>query len=230
MGNVTLSTASVPEGTCPAWIIDMWPELVALMNANLGGTFTVVNIGDDTPDPADRVYPWIRTVGGMPDKVYVYVSGSWMAKHPDFVGKVVMWEGNSANIATLDDGLAEPLSATTGPMWELVTQLAAKFPLGVGTLPSGIVIGVGTTGGEENHSLTVPELAPHLHAVGVKYREVGCNGDCSALQLDTANTAGLFSDSTGGAGTPPVVVPHNTMPPYYGIHFIRKTIRQYYRI
>ena len=228
MGNVTLSTASVPEGTCPSWIIDMWPDLVALMNANLGGTFTVVNIGDNTPDPADRVYPWIRTIGGMPDRVYVFVNGAWMSLHPDFVGKIVMWEGVVGSaLWSLDGGdgtnpVVTPPTATSGAMWEQVTQLAAKFPLGAGTLPSGTVIGVGTTGGEETHILTVPEMPKHSHDLGAKYADTDCNGSCSRLIKDPTNPTGWDSSDAGGD------VAHNTMPPYYGIHFIRKTIRQYY--
>ena len=213
----------------------MWPDLVALMNANLGGTFTVVNIGENTPDPADRIYPWIRTIGEMPDRVYVFVNGAWMSLHPDFIGKIVMWEGVAGSaLWSLDGGdgtnpVVTPPTAISGAMWEQVTQLAAKFPLGAGTLPSGTVIGVGTTGGEENHSLTVPELAPHTHLNPLVSNDVEQGtGDHKAALTTNSALWSVTTQSTGGSGTPPVVVPHNTMPPYYGIHFIRKTIRQYY--
>ena len=210
----------------------MWPDLVALMNANLGGTFTVVNIGDNTPDPADRVYPWIRTIGGMPDRVYVFVNGAWMSLHPDFVGKIIMWEGVVGSaLWSLDGGdgtnpVVTPPTATSGAMWEQVTQLAAKFPLGAGTLPSGTVIGVGSTGGEETHLLTVNEMPAHRHVA-----KAGTGGIFRRLTGDplNASTSGSGADydsdpqaDTGGG------VAHNNMPPYYGLHFIRKTIRQYY--
>lgn len=234
MPNVTISTAAVAEGTCPSWIIALWPQLVSLLSANLNGSLNVFNYGNSTPAPADQDKPWIRTdAAGRIDRVYNYSGGSWIARHPVAAGAIIMWEGDITAVDTFDGGETAAVTATTGPMWERVTQLNAKFPIGVGTLPdTGTVLAVGSTGGEELHELTQQEMPPHTHDIAILPSVDFGSGSATMRRLDTS---GDFNDvtstrSTGGQGTPPEVVGHNTLPPYYALYFLRKTARTHYRI
>lgn len=226
MGNITLATASVPAGTCPPWIIALWPELVSLISGNLNGALNIFNFGNATPAPADQDKPWYRlNSNGTPDKWYEYSGGVWISPHPDFVGKVVMWEGDIATIATLDGGEAAAITDRTGPMWEQVTQLAAKFPIGVGTLPSGTVLAVGSTGGEEKHTLTIAEMPEHAHTLRCDSKNTVGTEVRRPRPDDTAGTDQDVSTTATGGGDP-----HSIMPPYYALHAIRRTGRLFYRL
>jgi len=82
-----------------------------------------------------------------------------------------------------------------------------------GALPLGL--GINITGGEQNHTLTVPELPAHHHAQNQNL--AGATGTNRTLGGNSSNTAsaGLNTADTG-SGTA-----HNNMPPYitlcYGI-------------
>jgi hypothetical protein len=128
-----------------------------------------------------------------------------------------------ANIGTYDGGDAGS-GLYHGPMWALDSESAALFTLHPGTLPtSGLVIGDGDTGGEEQHALTLNENAAHTHT----YRK-----GTSVPPLNTAggpdlNMARQWDDNavTGSSG---LGHPHNTMPPYLCRLKIVRTTRQYY--
>lgn len=209
-----------------------WQDLVGLLTVTLADG-SKINIGNTEPAPADRGWPWFRLESdGTPDRVYIYANGQWLSRHPDFVGKVVMWEGDIANIATLDGGEAGAVSTTSGPFWERVTEMDARFPIGPGTLPSTTVVAVGDQGGEEKHSLTVAELAPHTHPVEGSGFQDGATPSARKIIIDDEHNSSAnnsVTESTGGSGTPAAVVPHNTMPPYNAIWFIRRTQRIFYR-
>lgn len=227
-GNVIISTAAVPEGTCPPWIITLWPTLIGLVSGNLSGSLNVFNYGNSVPAPADQGKPWFRlNSDGTPDKWYAYSGGSWIALHPMAVGLISLWEGDITTIATFDGGEAAAVTATTGPMWEQVTELAARFPLGAGTLPSGSVVAVGGTGGEENHILVTAEMPVHQHANNPDNNGVFVRKSGGTLNASSGSGADYVSNPVANAGGD---MGHNTMPPYYGLHFIRRTARRYYRV
>lgn len=226
MGNVSISTASVPEGTCPPWIITRWPELVALLSANLQGTLNSFNYGSSTPVPADQDKPWLKlNSSGYPDGQYwVFKGGFWLKQHPLVPGIVTMWEGDITTIDTFDGGDTGAASLTTGPMWERVDGLNGRFPLGVGTqITSGTPINVADQGGEETHLLTVDELAAHFHIVNAVPDDTSGNGSQRLRGVSDPAAATATTQDAGGD------MPHNNLPPFYGICFIRRTSRLYYR-
>lgn len=225
MGNVTITTATVPEGTCPPFIIDLWPELVALLSASLGGGRNTFNYGSSTPAPADQDKPWIRTESnGNPAGLYVFSGGSWIAKHPLPAGAIIQWEGDISTINTFDGGETAAVSPTTGPMWEQVTELVGRFPVGAGQKDGDSTnFTNGSTGGEETHELTVAEMPAHSHAVNAAEDDSGGTGGDRLREVTDPDNATTTSQDTGGGQA------HNNLPPYYALHFIRRTARVYYR-
>jgi microcystin-dependent protein len=124
-------------------------------------------------------------------------------------------------------------------MWEYFTQLDARFPVGAGTLPSGTILAIGDTGGEEKHILTVAELAKHNHpvdinfdsdtGVGIAPNEQGYTSMAAGQVDGTLNHGDMLSNTnTNLASQTGADTAHNTMPPYYTLTFLRRTEREYY--
>lgn len=86
------------------------------------------------------------------------------------------------------------------------TAVAGEFLLGAG---GGFT--AGSTGGEVNHTLTIPEMPSHNHSSTF----VGGSGAIAggATYTNTATTTG----STGGGGG------HNNMPPYLTVYIWQRT-------
>lgn len=226
MGNVIISTANVPQGTCPAWIISLWPQLVDLLSAELSGANNLFNFGNSVPAPADQDKPWIRiNADGSPDKDYVFWNGLWVSPHALQPGTIMLWEGDITAINSFDGGESATVGPATGPMWERVDQMKGRFPLGAGPMvTSGTEIAVTATGGEETHKLTVSEIPPHTHTVNATPDDAGGNtGSRLRKTTDPDNATEVTGESGGGEA-------HNNIPPYYAIHFIRRTARLFYRV
>lgn len=112
-----------------------------------------------------------------------------------------------------------------------VPKCSARFPLTTGTLPSSTGVGVGDTGGEEDHVLTDIELAKHTHKVWPvddgdgnagkiwSHFDAGGESDTASLGKPIMPDDGLSAQTvlqaeeqdTGDEG-------HNTMPPYFGVY------------
>jgi hypothetical protein len=227
---VNISTSDVPPSYCPSSIQVDWPFLVALLSAELAGANFTFNYGPDTPAPDDQDKPWFKTDANfLSERWYTFSSGAWVSLHPEAPGSVKMYEGLEATIETYDGGEAGTVTATTGPMWEKVTALNGRFPLGPGTLASGTVVAVTNTGGEEKHELTEEEL-PNI-TIQTKQRSDLQDGGGSIAHFTHATFPGdtVDVDEFGGDADGETVA-HNNMPPYYGIFFIRRTARTHYRI
>lgn len=226
MGNITLSVANFPEGTCPTWFGSMFAQGVSYMTANLNGALNTFNYGSSTPAPADQDKPWLKLdASGYPDGQYwVFKGGVWLKKHPMAPGLISLYAGDLATLDTYDGGEAGDPTLTTGRMWQRYAAMDAKFPLGPGTLPSGAVKVIGDGGGEENHTLILTESPIHVHAV--KARSELTDGGTTATRLAPD---GVLSNSYGDTHPAGGDQPHNNMPPYITVGFIFRTIRQYYR-
>lgn len=228
---VQLSTASVPEGYCGGPPQVAWPYLLSLVKAELVGDGIIPSIGVTTPAPDDQNRPWFRiNADGTPDRWYVFSGGSWIARHPIAAGAIWMFAGLEADIVTHDGGEAGTATATTGPMWEKYSAADGRFPVGPGTIGS-TTIGVGGTGGSGEHTLTLDEIPAHAHPfTAASYIGSGNktpvkilgDDDWGADTITVAPSAGGQSDGTTKAV--------NTLPPYFGIWFIRKTARTHYRL
>jgi hypothetical protein len=230
MPNIAITTASVPADYCGNSLRETWAFLVSLLQATLVGEVNLFNYGATTPAPDDQDKPWIKLdANGNIERIYSYSNGAWVARHPVAAGTVIMYEGSEASIPTFDGGEAGTVTATTGPMWEKVSQLDARFPMGPGTLPSGLVVNVGDTGGEEKHELTEEEIPQHTHVIKFTEHQDLQVSDDKKRQLFDENGSNTFTPPTFGGDEDGNTVAHNTLPPYRGIFFLRKTARTHYR-
>jgi len=210
------------------------------------------NYGISTPNVDQQSLPWYRlNSDGTPDNWYVYINGFWIRPHTVPAGSPISYffEGSLSNLATYDggegnyvtnaDGTITPtiaISATTGPMWQVDTNLQGRFPLGVsntsvaaqqkdayGNIINNFV--QGGSGGEIQHTLTVKELAPHTHAA--------YSAGAGAVYLGTSGQASTLTGITGGDtinNVNNVPVGHNVLNPYYVGYWIQRSSRAYYRL
>lgn len=232
MPDLPIVSNTVPANLACVISNEKWQELVALLRVS-GIQASFYNYGNTTPAPAMRIWSWRRlNSDGTPDRWYDFAGGQWLSPHALPPGAVMMYGGNLASIDTFDGGEAGAVSATTGPFWERLTDMDAKFPIGPGTLPSTTVLAVGDAGGEEKHSLTEAEMPPHLHEVeGSGFDDGNVQSQRHVLIDDEHNDLSHKRNTnlTGGTGSPVAVTAHNTMPPYRAIWFIRRTTRLHYR-
>ena len=95
-----------------------------------------------------------------------------------------------------------------------VPDMQGNAPVGIGA--SG-VINLGDTGGEQEHTLTVPEMPVHEHTLS--FYEDGTLTKTSTYQANSTSPTRIYPD-TGSAGGDD---PHNNMQPYVGTEYIIKT-------
>lgn len=219
-----LATApALPEGFC---FDGDWQALVDYIINNATYEFdsdvgnAYYNIGDSEPTADNRVFPWIRTIADVAEGIYTYTDGAWLRYHevPASEKEVRIWKGTEAELKVYDGGEDEALSNKTGPFWEIDTDLEGRFPLG-----SNGTYALGATGGAATHTLTQPELPSHHHFTNVPYSDGGAGAVQTLGATSSAATATLQSDDVGSDN------PHNNMPPYRAVHFIKRTARVYRR-
>lgn len=235
---IPITSATVPSPLDCVVSNANWQALVSLLQATFPNDSTIFNRGNTEPSPSNRVYPWFRyNADGSPDKWYVYSMGAWLSLHPAAPGTVVLYEGSAGSIDTFDGGEAGAVTSISGPMWERVTQMDGRFPVGPGTLqPSTTVIGVGDTGGVDEVELTEDQLAEHRHLIADPM--VGSTALTSSTQTLDNDTAGGYtlegrSDEEATVGKTSITGagdPHTNLPPFLAIFAIRRTARLYYRI
>jgi hypothetical protein len=242
MGNVTVPVVAgtLPAGFCP-------PDYQTLLNgfsANQTVVLPGTNVGVvvSPTKPLDTTVEWTQLdTLGRPVRNYNFAQGAWLSLHPLAPGMTLIWTGSLPDFTTFDGGDANALSPISGPMWQ--TVLAATFPVGAGTLPSGTVLTSGATGGEEKHVLTINELAPHTHDVKLTHGN-SYTGEPNVLTVGngsadpqpfTAPQAALSTggDPSTGIGSPPIpqtALPHNCLPPYTVVYFLQRTNRIFYAV
>lgn len=237
-----------PPTLKPGWCPKTEQERI---NVEIGGTqvtyliqtgTSFFNYGPNTPAPENRIYPWINTTDG---RLYTFQGGMWTSPNPrEPDGEWIIWPGTEQELWSYDGGDGvDPNSVaptdTTGAMWQVVAAMAGRMPIGVGTVPSDGSVArtliVGNTGGEGKHSLAEDEMPPHTHDVKIVARN-SSGGGGGAVTSGTDNTTDnsippFTSDSAGGdTQTPPVVVPHENLPPYRVVYFAVRTQRKYYSL
>lgn len=240
---IPVTPATLPSGFCPADLQSMLNGFSAYQSVTI--PVSQGNLIVQATTPTDTTATWLQLDSlGRPVRVYYFASGAWLSKHPLEPGITVIWTTALPNLNTFDGGDANVISAISGPMWEVV--LSAKFPLGAGTLPSGAVVAVGATGGEETHTLVAAEIPAHTHfiastdslanddavtATDQVARQKQLGGDSGNYKLiKSAVDASLGkSSSFGGDGTG-VTTGHQNMPQYQAVHFLRRSARQFYRV
>ncbi len=237
---------TMPVDCYPASADAFQKQILALARAVFPGTTAGVAIGDTAP--TDHTMVWAKTDASN-NLIRFYTwggTGEWVSLYPVPASSNsirMLWVGLESDLLTYDEGNGTNIdgtgtTATTGAFWIVDHNFDGRFAVGsttgaVNPLPSGLVIPPGGTGGEENHSLSVAELAPHTHGLDVFLTDKQGGGhNATPYTQEDPDVAQvpitLTTDSTGGTGSPPVVTPHNNMPPYEGAFYIKRTIRQYY--
>lgn len=232
-----------PDGYCPPSMQQLGNDFAASLVGYLPGSYITVLTGDTEPGAADRDKPWFRSDG----RWYAYSApglGEWVSRHPLPPGAVMMYAAASeSDIWSFDGGdgtnpavAATAPTAASGAMWEKVSQLDGKVPIGPGTLAvSGTVVNSGDSGGVDQFTLTQGQLPD------VDFNVEVSNGDPTRPPALRGYSPASGSDNitNGGAGyTGSNVVaksggnedPINNMPPYYSIYFIRRTSRIWYTL
>lgn len=230
---INFTISQFPEGYCFTTPNQFAVDLVTRLAGEVAGDANFFNDGDTTPAPDFQDRPWLPhnySGNNPPAFVYQFIDGAWRMPHPLAPGAVMMYEGSEASITTHDGGEAGAITATTGPMWEKVPSMDARFPIGPGTLASGATVAIGGQGGVEEHTLTRAEL-PNVSVDTLSQRRINVQDGGSAVVTtpETAPTGAAFSNiplptEPLGDGDP-----HTNMPPYTGIWFIRRTARRYFR-
>jgi len=241
---VNLVKGTIPTSACFSSVQALYDLVIDSTTAHVKGEYSLFNFGDTVPAVSDQDKPWIRTIGNAPDKVYVYESGYWLSLHPVPVGSYErrIWTGTTAQLAQYDGGDTGSVSAFTGPFWEVDTDFSAVFPVGVGEFASGTEVDNGGTGGEDKTTLTSNQVPDHQHdgkayypsdqAVITSTDPSGVNDRCEH-EGQGHTTGGGKGYSTAGVRTEGPLVggsgeAHDNLPPYRGVYFIKRTIRQYY--
>ena len=243
---ITLTAPSLPANYCPASYQKLANDIIggtqATFNSTIGNSF--FNFGPTYPAINNRIYPWLDENGQW----WIYDQGVWLRKNPVTAAyERRIYVGTTTDLLSYDggDGTATA-TTTTGPMWEVDTEFEARFPVGVGAfVASGAVAVMGKATstaivGEDQHKLTIPELAAHTHDVAIKvFGHGGEDGDRSAADGGTTsntvtNNTTIFPSSTidpdldAKAVSVGGDIAHNNLPPFYGVYFIKRTIRVYY--
>lgn len=243
---ITLTAPSLPANYCPASYQKLANDIIggtqATFNSTIGNSF--FNFGPTYPAINNRIYPWLDENGQW----WIYDQGFWLRKNPVTAAyERRIYVGTTTDLLSYDGGDGTTTATTTtGPMWEVDTEFEARFPVGVGAfVASGAVAVMGKATstaivGEDQHKLTIPELAAHTHDVAIKvFGHGGEDGDRSAADGGTTsntvtNNTTIFPSSTidpdldAKAVSVGGDIAHNNLPPFYGVYFIKRTIRVYY--
>lgn len=125
------------------------------------------------------------------------------------IGMIALWSGNED---TIPNG------------WQRVRELDGRFPVGVGSSNdisnNGHNFAIREMGGEYKHKLTENEMPRHIHNIYIKNAHVEYGGSDRgdrpvSLTPDGQVGTDKVVQATGGD------VPHNNIPPFYGVYFIR---------
>jgi len=252
--NIPVTALTLPVGFCPVTYQDIWNAFAAASQVELPDALS--QIVWQSTQPSDQTVSWGKVDSlGRPIGIFRFAQGFWLSLHPLVPGLTQWWFTAQPDFTSFDGGDANPISATSGPMWQLAKDgggniIAAKFPITAGTLPSSKILSVGNTGGEENHLLTIAEAGidpNHQHAVArlnsaatqiaiptggvathIPGQAVGGSGDVTPAAEADYSAFGVATLQTDTPGSPQTTVVHNTMPPYITGFMLQRTTRLYY--
>jgi microcystin-dependent protein len=244
--DLPLIPGTLAVGWCPSSEQDRYNKYFALGVAQLSlGTGYTIKVSDTPPTAEERTTTlWHKTIAGVPDLLYIYYSGYWIAKHEAPAGgdERRFFMGSEADVWAYDGGDGTDPGAGganvtdyTGAMWRVDHDFDFRFPIGAGTNPvaydgsAATSIGVAATGGVERVALSEDELPAHTHKFeddqfGKWQADGNDSDDNEGLIGSVVGTAGAYepeTDSTGGDKS------HTNMPPYKGVYFIRRTGRKF---
>ncbi len=196
-------------------------------------------IGSDIPGPSYHGMAWLRTNSGDKDGWYYWLEtvGAWVRPHPipPLSKERKIWVGTLTELQTYDYGDTNAVGPASGPFWEVDSAFEAKFPVGVGQFASAGAVNVTETTtstgltGEDKHVLTAQEMPLHTH--GYFDPRIGAG---EGIQGDADPNWVMYKHPTNenctGTSCPAGEnQPHNNLPPFYGVYFIKRTARIYYK-
>ena len=223
----TLTAPSLPTNYCPLSYQNLANDIIegtqVTFNSTIGNSF--FNFGPSIPAINNRIYPWLDENGQW----WIFSQGVWLYKNPvvkeGYDRRIFV--GTTTDLLSYDGGDGTAVAGDTfGPMWMVDTSFDARFPVGAGTFAASGAVAVNGTAtatsivGEDQHTLTIPEIPAHTHNFFPLAKADANNGGANGTQYGT--TANVATSSTGGDG------PHNNLPPFYGVYFIKRTSRIYY--
>jgi len=141
-------------------------------------------------------------------------------------GLIFIWSGLStetpAGYGLCDGQWYDPDDDTVGQVGQASSDathtiqtpdMCDKFLVGAGGY-----YGIGNTGGEATHALTIAELAAHNHTVGVTlYKADGTNSIPRAGDQEASTMQKTYTSSEVGSGSA-----HENRPPYYAVAYLMK--------
>lgn len=225
-----VNPGTLDSGFCPATLQEMLVGFSAKQSVTFPDTFAGVTMS--STKPVDTTQAWYQLDSlGRPVRLYTFAQGAWLSLHPCVPGFTMIWTSALPNFNTFDGGDANALSPISGPMWEVVTALAARVPLGAGTLPiSTTVVAIGDTGGEEKHVITTAELPIHNHPRNNENKTEIATLTVPGDTIDTNFGTTQNGKTTGITGNTGGDQAHQNMPPYLGVAFLRRTARLFYAV
>jgi len=218
-----VSVGNLPEGYCRLSAqqeLNTWASLLAV---TFPLNYAIFNYGSNAPEPDQQGYPWVRLDGsGNLEGLYVFSNGVWLRPHPVPPESPVRWfyRDSSASLVSYDGGAAGAVTAITGPMWEVDTDMSGRMPIGVSD-----DFALDATGGAQEVTLTLDELPAHTHSIGASsdtdqvLRTKAATGDPNGGTQGTIQT-----DSTGDGE------PFNIMNPHIAGFWVKRTARQFYTV
>lgn len=230
-------TAGAPGGEsyCFTSFPRLFLDVAASLSGFLPGNYSTFIASQSEPDVADRDKTWIQLdASELPTGRFFRYIGGWYMRHPrrqdgeDWQDERIWWAGSEADIKLFDGGNTDPVSTTTGPMWEIDHDYDARFPLAAGTSPKPTTFNAGDTGGEEENILLAANLPAHTHGlsflkqVDADHSNDFAGGDAAYIGGDQP---GLETDSFGSGSSTTI----NNMPPYRVGYWIKPTVRIYLR-
>lgn len=239
---VTLTPGTLPVGYCMSTLQDLLETFVANITASFSGVSASFNYGPTIPNADQRDRPWHRTDANFNfDKTYTWSTqySLWLSPvAPEMETGALIWAsvayvntygGGEAPLAPAVGVDADGTTVTAGPMWVPYTAMDNRSPMAPGTWPSGAVLALNGTAGEERHTLLASELPPHTHE---KSRD-----HVVADEGVTSNPVRLYSGhhyngADNPQGTPdggPTNTPLNVTHQVLGTNCFRKTRRRWYR-
>ena len=226
---ITLTAPTLPLGYCPATYQNLALDIIngtqAAFNSTVGNSF--FNTGASAPAVNNQIFPWFDNDGQW----WIFSGGVWTRENPipPNSGERKIWVGTISDLQAYDggDGTAATPSTYAGAMWMVDAAFDARFPVGVGAFAASGAVAVNGTAtatsivGEDQHTLTIPELPSHTHNVATLINDSISGGDIKLVPLQSTGN-NLASSSVGGDAA------HNNLPPFYGVYFIKRTGRVYY--
>lgn len=192
--------------------------------------FTNILKQSTTPSATQRNYLWFNT---NDDRTYRWDAtiGAWVIRHEISPGNNDrrLWVGTTTQLETYDGGASGTVGDAAGPMWEVDTGPAAKFLIGVGSLPSGTAIAVRGTGGNETVTLEVENL-PEIDKLEESLTDPGIANNFFSQSQTTFGTGAVDVDSDAPwikRTTQGEEEAFTIVPPYFGIYVIKRTARVY---